>query len=132
MDYVHSTTMDVPYAEAVTAVRQALAEQGFGVLTEIDVKATLHEKLGADMENYTILGACNPVLAQRALDIEREIGALLPCNIVLRQRDEKSSLVHILDPQVMVSLPGRDEVQPIADEAVRRLGAAMASLTGER
>lgn len=132
MDYVHSTTMDVPYAEAVTAVRQALAEQGFGVLTEIDVKATLHEKLGADMENYTILGACNPVLAQRALDIEREIGALLPCNIVVRQRDEKSSLVHILDPQVMVSLPGRDEVQPIADEAVRRLGAAMASLTGER
>jgi uncharacterized protein (DUF302 family) len=132
MEYVHSTTMDVPYAEAVTAVRQALAEQGFGVLTEIDVKATLHEKLGADMENYTILGACNPVLAQRALDIEREIGALLPCNIVVRQRDEKSSLVHILDPQVMVSLPGRDEVQPIADEAVRRLGAAMASLTGER
>ena len=132
MQYVHSTTVNMPYAAAVTAVREALQEQGFGVLTEIDVRATLREKLGTDMEDYIILGACNPELAQRALDVEREIGALLPCNVVVRRHDDQSSLVHILDPQVMVSLPDRPEVQPIADEAVRRLGAAMASVASER
>ena len=132
MDYVRSTTVNMPYAEAVNAVREALKEQGFGVLTEIDVKATLREKLGADMEDYIILGACNPQLAHQALDVEREIGALLPCNVVVRRHDDQSSLVHMLDPQVMVTLPGRTEVQPIADEASRRLGAAMASLVAEK
>ena len=128
MDYVRSTTVKMPYAEAVTAVREALKEQGFGVLTEIDVKATLQEKLGADMEDYIILGACNPQLAHQALEVEREIGALLPCNVVVRRHDDQSSLVQMLDPQVMVTVPGRAEVQPIADEASRRLNAAMASL----
>lgn len=128
MDYVRSTTVTMPYAEAVTAVREALQHQGFGVLTEIDVKATLREKIGADMEDYIILGACNPQLAHQALEVEREIGALLPCNVVVRRQDDQSSLVQVLDPNVLVSVPGRSELQPIADEAARRLGAAMASL----
>lgn len=128
MEYVHSTTVRKPYAEAVTAVREALKEQGFGVLTEIDVKATLRDKLAVEMEDYIILGACNPQLAHQALDIEREIGALLPCNVVVRRVDEETSLVQFLDPQVMVSVPERPELQPVADEASRRLGAALASL----
>jgi uncharacterized protein (DUF302 family) len=132
MDYVRSTIVNMPYAEAVNAVKEALKEQGFGVLTEIDVKATLREKLGADMEDYIILGACNPQLAYQALDVEREIGALLPCNVVVRRHGDRSSVIDVLDPQVMVTLPGRTEVQPVADEASRRLGAAMTSLTGEK
>lgn len=131
MEYVRSTTVRQPFAEAVTAVRQALQEQGFGVLTEIDVQATLRAKLGVDMEDYLILGACNPQLAHQALEVEREIGALLPCNVVVRRVDEESTLVQVLDPNVMVSVPGRAELQPVADEAGRRLDAAVAALTDE-
>lgn len=128
-DYVLSSTVNLPYAETVAAVRQALQEQGFGVLTEIDVRATLRDKIGAEVEDYLILGACNPELAHRALQIDRAIGALLPCNVVVRRVDEDSSLVQILDPQIMVQVPGRAELQPIADDATRRLGGALRSLT---
>ncbi len=127
-DYVLSSTVNLPYAETVAAVRQALQEQGFGVLTEIDVRATLRDKIGAEVEDYLILGACNPELAHRALQIDRAIGALLPCNVVVRRVDEDSSLVQILDPQIMVQVPGRAELQPIADDAARRLGGALRSL----
>ena len=129
MEYVRSTTVRQPFAETVTAVRQALQGQGFGVLTEIDVRATLREKLGVEMEDYLILGACNPQLAHQALEVEREIGALLPCNVVVRRVDEGSTLVQVLDPQVMVSVPDRAELRPVADEAGRRLDAAVAALT---
>jgi len=130
MPYVRSITLDLSYAETVTRTQEALAEQGFGVLTEIDVQATLKEKLGQDMEPYVILGACNPELAHRALEIEREIGALLPCNVVVREQDGGSTVL-ILDPQIMASLPGRDELQPVADEATRRMDAVLATL-GQR
>jgi uncharacterized protein (DUF302 family) len=129
MDYVKSATVDKPYAETVTAVRQALKDNGFGVLTEIDVRATMREKIGAEVEDYVILGACNPELAYRALGIDRAIGALLPCNVVVRRIDDVSSLVQILDPQIMVKVPERPELQPVADEAARRLGGALESLT---
>lgn len=127
MTYVRSITLDLSYGEAVIKTHEALADQGFGVLTEIDVQATLKDKLGQDMEPYVILGACNPELAHRALEVDRKIGALLPCNVVVRERDGGSTVL-ILDPQIMATLPGRDELQPVADEASRRMDAVLAAL----
>jgi uncharacterized protein (DUF302 family) len=113
----------------VEKVKEAFQAQGFGTLTEIDVRATLKEKLGQDMEPYVILGACNPQLAHRALDIERDLGLLLPCNVVVRAAEDATTLVQAVDPQVMVAVPERDELRPIADEAGRRIHAALDSLT---
>ena len=124
MEYGSTITTDLSFNEAVERTRAALAEQGFGVLTEIDVQATLKKKLDQDMEQYLILGACNPQLAHQALDVERDIGLLLPCNVVVR-RDGERTLVQALDPQVMVSLPGLPALQPVADEAAKRLNAAL-------
>jgi uncharacterized protein (DUF302 family) len=124
MDYGTTITTTLGFDEAVQRTRAALADQGFGVLTEIDVQATLKAKLDQDMEPYLILGACNPQLASQALEVERDIGLLLPCNVVVR-RDGDFTLVQALDPQVMVSLPGRPELQGVADEAAKRLGAAL-------
>ncbi|WP_329055696.1 DUF302 domain-containing protein [Streptomyces violaceus] len=111
----------------VTAVRKALADQGFGILTEIDVAATLKAKLGHDMEDYLILGACNPPLAHRALEADHSIGLLLPCNVVVR-RDGDQMLVQALDPGTMVTLTGLDTLKPVADEATARLDAALGAL----
>ncbi len=127
MDYARTITLDVPYQEAVPRVKEAFKAQGFGTLTEIDVQATLKEKLDLEMEPYTILGACNPDLAHRALEIDREIGLLLPCNVVVRAQ-ERGTLVQALDPQVMVRVPERDELRPIAEEADVRIQAALDSL----
>jgi uncharacterized protein (DUF302 family) len=124
MDYGTTITTTLGFDEAVQRTRAALADQGFGVLTEIDVQATLKAKLDQDMEPYLILGACNPQLASQALEVERDIGLLLPCNVVVR-RDGDLTLVQALNPQVMVSLPGRPELQGVADEAAKRLGAAL-------
>jgi uncharacterized protein (DUF302 family) len=124
MDYGTTIKTTLDFDEAVQRTRAALADQGFGVLTEIDVQATLKAKLDQDMEPYLILGACNPQLASQALEVERDIGLLLPCNVVVR-RDGDFTLVQALDPQVMVSLPGRPELQGVADEAAKRLGAAL-------
>src|SRR5215471_811226 len=107
MDYGRQITLPVPFHETVDRTRAALAAQGFGILTEIDVRATLKAKLGEDMEDYVILGACNPPLAHRALDIDRRIGLLLPCNVVVRA-DGDNSIVETLDPRIMVSVTGRD------------------------
>jgi uncharacterized protein (DUF302 family) len=128
MSYGTSTTLDVPFAEAVTRVRAALKEQGFGVLTEIDVTATLQAKLGEQIEDYVILGACNPPLASRALGIDRRIGLLLPCNVVVRATAD-GTIVEALDPQIMATLTGRPDLKPVADEAAQRLAGALASLT---
>lgn len=128
MDYARTITMDRPYERAVPAVKEALQAQGFGTLTEIDVQDTLREKLSLAMEEYVILGACNPELAHRALDVEREIGLLLPCNVVVRDAGNGRTMVQALDPQVMVSVPERSELQPIADEAGRRINAALEEL----
>jgi uncharacterized protein (DUF302 family) len=129
MSYGTQITLDLPYTEAVSRVRAALTEQGFGVLTEIDVSATLQAKLGEKIEDYVILGACNPPFASRALDIDRSIGLLLPCNVVVRSADN-GTVVEALDPQIMVSLTGRPELKPVADEVAGRLSNALASLTG--
>ncbi len=131
MRYGRTIELDLPYAEAVPKVKEAFKQQGFGTLTEIDVRKTLKEKLGLEMEDYVILGACNPQLAHRALDIDRDIGLLLPCNVVVRRHDGRT-LVQALDPAVMVSVPERPELQPIADEASRRIDAALGALRGSR
>jgi uncharacterized protein (DUF302 family) len=128
VSYGTSVTLGAPFAEAVSRVRAALAAQGFGVLTEIDVTATLKAKLGEQMEDYLILGACNPPFAHQALGIDRSIGLLLPCNVVVRAADD-GTVVEALDPQVMVTLTGRPELKPVADEVARRLAAALAGLT---
>ena len=128
MSYGTSVTLDAPFAEAVGRVQGALAEHGFGVLTEIDVAETLRAKLGEQMEDYVILGACNPPAARQALGIDRSAGLLLPCNVVVRATAD-GTLVEALDPQVMVTLTGRPELKPVADEAARRLAGALAALT---
>jgi uncharacterized protein (DUF302 family) len=128
VSYGTSITLDAPFAEAVARVRAALTGQGFGVLTEIDVTATMKAKLGEQMEDYVILGACNPPFAHQALDIDRGIGLLLPCNVVVRAAGD-GTVVEALDPQVMVTLTGRAELKPVADEVAGRLAAALAELS---
>ncbi len=109
MGYALSTTLHTSFEDAVERTRAALAEQGFGVLTEIDVKATLKAKLGEDMEDYLILGACNPPLAHRAVNVDRQIGLLLPCNVVVRadRESQDTVLVEAMDPQVLVDVTRR-------------------------
>lgn len=125
--YERSITVDLPYTKAVARTREALAEQGFGVLSEIDVQATLREKRGLEMEPYVILGACNPDLAHRALDIDRSIGVLLPCNVVVSGHGGGAK-VQILDPLIMAAVMGREELQPIAQDAARRLQTVLDTL----
>ncbi len=128
MSYALSTRLRTTFEDAVERTRKALADQGFGVLTEIDMKATLKAKLGEDMEDYLILGACNPQLAHRALDVEREIGLLLPCNVVVRALADGRTLVQALDPGIMVAVPERPELRPVAEEAGQRIQAALDTL----
>ena len=130
MRYDRTVRLDTDFATAVGRVREALAAQGFGILTEIDVTATLKAKLDQDMEDYFILGACNPPLAHRALEADRSIGLLLPCNVVVRADGDRTA-VQALDPDTMVTLTGLDALRPVAEEATRRLDAALASLAGD-
>lgn len=129
MKYFDSVRLDLPYEQAVPRVRDALKDQGFGVITEIDMRATMQEKLGEQIEDYVILGACNPTLALQALGVDRSLGLLLPCNVVVRA-DGDGSVVEMLDPQTMVDIPEREDLRPVADEAGTRLSAALASLGG--
>lgn len=109
------------FDDAVTKVTEALKEEGFGVLTEIDVKATLKKKLDIDKPPYKILGACNPVLANKALEAEPEIGLLLPCNVVVREADDGSIRVAFMDPQAVLQLVDRDDIAELAGEVRARL-----------
>lgn len=125
-----STKLHASFADAVARAREALAQQGFGVLTEIDVKATLKAKLGEDTEDYLILGACNPALAHRAISLDRQIGLLLPCNVVVRADpyDDKSVIIEAMNPQVLVDVTGEPRLTEIAQEATTKLQAAIDSL----
>ncbi|EKT77246.1 DUF302 domain-containing protein (plasmid) [Rhodococcus opacus] len=130
-----STTLHTSFADAVDRTRKALADQGFGVLTEIDMKATLKAKLGEDMEDYLILGACNPPLAHRAVTVDRQIGLLLPCNVVVRAdpADPGAVLIDAMNPQVMVQVQVADQpgLGAVADDATVALRAAIDSLAGD-
>ncbi|BAD60749.1 MULTISPECIES: DUF302 domain-containing protein [Nocardia] len=125
-----STTVTASFDDAVDAAKRALAEQGFGVLTEIDMQATLKAKLGHDMEDYRILGACNPPLAHRAVEIDRQIGLLLPCNVVVRRSPDNDTdiIIEAMNPQLMVQLTNQPALAPIAADATTRLRAAIDSL----
>lgn len=127
-DYGMAVQLEVDLAVAKERVRAALADQGFGVLTEIDLAATLKQKLGKDVPAQVILGACNPGLADRALSAEASIGLLLPCNVVLRSVGPRRTLVESLDPDVMVTLTGNAALAPVAAEARGKLRAALDAL----
>ncbi|CAN5642315.1 DUF302 domain-containing protein [soil metagenome] len=125
-----STALHTAFADAVASTREALTQQGFGVLTEINMTATLKAKLGEDMEEYLILGACNPPLAHRAANADRQIGLLLPCNVVVRadRTDDTSVIVEAMKPQILVEVTGEPALGDIADEVTRKMQAAFNSL----
>ncbi len=127
--YALSTTVAKSYDDTVSAVRDALGEQGFGVLTEIDIAATLKAKLDVDVPPQVILGACRPPLAYEALQTEESIGLLLPCNVVVRSLGEASTKVEAVDPQTMVTLTDNPALQGVADDARKRLESALTALT---
>jgi uncharacterized protein (DUF302 family) len=127
-DYTLATVVTQPYAEALDAVRAALVEQGFGILSEIDLKATLKAKLGVDVVPQVILGACRPALAYEALSVEPSIAAVLPCNVVVRALDEDTTVVEAFDPDAMVRLADNDALHTVAVDARQRLTAALAAL----
>ncbi len=124
MIFEESVELTVPFEEALAHVKASFAEEGFGTLTEIDVQATLKEKIGKQVDRYVIVGACNPNLASRALDLEPQIGVLLPCNVVIREVPG-GVLVEAMDPGVMATLTGREQIRPLADEARRLVGNAL-------
>ena len=126
--YGFGATVDLPFEAALNRVTEALQNEGFGVLTEIDVQATLKEKLGENMPPYRILGACNPPLAHRALSVEPQIGLLLPCNVVVRVDDAGKTQVEIMDPDAVLQLVGRPELASIAGEVRSRLERVLQSL----
>ena len=126
--YAFGKTVEWDYTQAIERVTQALAKEGFGVLTEIDVAATLKKKLGKDMPPYKILGACNPQFAHQAIEAEPQIGALLPCNVVVRQDAAGRTIVEIMDPRAVLQLVDRPEIATIAGEVRSRLERVLASL----
>jgi uncharacterized protein (DUF302 family) len=123
--YTLSEKTTLPFAQAVERIRKELETEGFGVLCEIDVQATLNEKLGVDGEPYTILGACNPQLARQALEAEPDLGVLLPCNVIVYQRGGDTH-ISAIDAERMLSIVGNKQLAPIAADVKHRLGEVVA------
>lgn len=130
-NYGMSRSLPMSYTDAIPAVKAALQKEGFGVLTEIDVKETLKQKLDVEHKPYIILGACNPQLAYRGLQIEPELGLLLPCNVIVYDAGDGTSMVSILDPMQMVNMAENPDLQPVADEATARLQHVLRHLQKE-
>lgn len=122
-----STTLDSPFDDTVIAVREALASEGFGVITEIDMQATLRTKIGVEIDPYLILGACNPTYAHQSLQVDPAIGLLLPCNVVVRSTGA-GTVVEMINPQMLVDVTDNPDMQPIAHEVSARLGSVMDAL----
>jgi uncharacterized protein (DUF302 family) len=131
MDYTLSTTLALPYDEAVSATRDALADQGFGILTEIDLAATMKAKLDVDLLPQVILGACRPPLAYEAIQVDPSIAAVLPCNVVVRSVDAGTTIVEAFDPAVMMGMSDHAALARVATDARQRISAALAALTQE-
>ncbi|XAS74880.1 DUF302 domain-containing protein [Dermatophilaceae bacterium Sec6.4] len=129
MSYALRTTVDQPFAVTVQTTRDALADQGFGVLTEIDLAATLKAKIDQDIAPQVILGACRPPLAYAAVQAEPSIGLLLPCNVVVRSISEHQTVVEAMDPDIMVTLTGNQDLNDVATDARDRLTRALAAVT---
>jgi uncharacterized protein (DUF302 family) len=129
--YTFQIRLDTDPAEAEQRIRQALADEGFGILTEIDVQATLKRKLDLDMPDYRILGACNPPLAHQAIETDQDIGALLPCNVVVRAHPDGGSEIVAADPEAMLSLsPHADDLAELAGDAKQRIQRAFDTVSG--
>jgi uncharacterized protein (DUF302 family) len=122
-----SKRIDAPYEEALRRTKAALADEGFGVLTEIDVQDTLRDRLGIEFRRYVIIGACNPPLAHAALERDLDIGLLLPCNVIVYEEGE-GSVVAVFDPVQAMALAGSEALTPIAEEARARLERALTAL----
>ena len=128
MKYAFGKTVQMSQQQAIERVKQELSKEGFGILTEIDVAATLKKKLGVDVPAYRILGACNPQFANHALQVEPQIGALLPCNVVVRADASGKTIVEIMDPRAVLELVGRPEIAKIAGEVRGRLERVLAAM----
>lgn len=131
MDYTLSTTLALPYDDAVAATREALAGEGFGILTEIDLAATMKAKLDVELPPQVILGACRPPLAYEAIQVDPSIAAVLPCNVVVRSIDEGTTVVEAFDPAVMMGMSDQPALGRVAADARQRITAALAALTQE-
>ena len=127
--YTLSTTIAGPYGEVLEATRAALADQGFGILTEIDLAGTMKAKLGVDLPPQVILGACRPPLAYQAIQVDPSIAAVLPCNVVVRSLGEASTVVEAFDPDAMMGLAENGALDAVAADARQRLTAALAALS---
>ncbi len=129
LGYGMKKSLEIPVEQAEGRVREELQKEGFGVLTEIDVKATLKAKLNAEFRPYKILGACNPPLAHQALSQETDIGLLLPCNVIVYEGDRAgTSVVAVLDPKVQLGITGRTDIEPLAEEVRGRLARVLERL----
>lgn len=126
--YSFGRTVEMSFSDALARVTQALQDEGFGILTEIDVAATMKKKLNHDMPPYRILGACNPPLAHRAIEAEPSIGLLLPCNVVVRQDAAGHVRVEFMDPNAVLELVGKPEINQLAQEVRQRLVRVMAAM----
>jgi uncharacterized protein (DUF302 family) len=123
--YGISVEVALPYEQALEKMTAALKAEGFGVLTTIDVQATMKAKLGVEFRRYVILGACNPPLAHRALSLETEIGLLLPCNVIVYERDSGGSTISAMNAMEAMNFTGNESLKPIAEEATARLKRAL-------
>ena len=128
MQYAFGKTVQMSQQQAIERVTQELSKEGFGILTEIDVSATLKKKLGVDVPAYRILGACNPQFAHQALQADPQIGALLPCNVVVRTDASGKTIVEMMDPRAVLKLVGRPEITKIAGEVRSRLERVLAAV----
>jgi uncharacterized protein (DUF302 family) len=126
--YGFSKKLDMPYEQAVAKATAALKEEGFGVLTEIDVKATLKKKLGADFRRYVILGACNPPFAYQALQAELEIGLLLPCNVIVYETEDGGSVVSAMNPMAALGVVDNPAMNDVAEQVTAKIKRAVDSL----
>ena len=127
MQYGFSKTIGLPYEQAIEKVTPELKKEGFGVLTSIDVKETLKQKINVDFKKYVILGACNPPIAHKALQAEEELGLLLPCNVIVYEKQGKT-VVSVFDPMVMTWIIENDEMKPIATEVQEKLQRVLAAI----